>query len=436
VRLRALEESFRKEEIDQETYDRVRLEVAGGDLSSTHLVKGLDLKLLKRVREGEDVFSAAGPASTEPGVGDQEPEEEPEDVDDKFEALERAEVQAIAKEKEQKHGQYATTAVPGQKRSRNQILAELRAAREAAKAKEVSALGSRFKKIGQRQKPGTRIERDSKGREVMIIVDEDGHERRKVRQVNPKLAKDEIDRAAFVPDKDAEVLGMEVPDFYKQQQAVKQDEEEDDGNIFGDAGSDYDPLAGLEGGSDSDESREDGKVAKSLSAATSDDGHGQGKLAIGSMPPPPKPAAAAPRNYFQDSKTALISAEMHRSASLADPAVLAALRNARALNAASKSEEEEKEAERQARLKKMLHDSSRDDADLDMGFGMNRLEDEEDQDDSGKVRLSKWGGEDGGEGAGGGGKVKRKRGPKKKKGDVNSAADVLQAMARRKGDAP
>ncbi len=56
ARLRVLEESLKREEIDQETYDRLRAEIAGGELSSTHLVRGLDFKLLERIRQGEDVY--------------------------------------------------------------------------------------------------------------------------------------------------------------------------------------------------------------------------------------------------------------------------------------------------------------------------------------------------------------------------------------------
>jgi len=154
ARLAALEESFKKEEIDQATYDRLRSEIAGGDLSSTHLVKGLDFKLLERVRKGEDVFN--GESKTEKDEPEQAEEKQEseleEDADDILEKLESSEVKEKAKEKTQKKGQFAPTSLnPSQKRSRNQILAELKAAREAAKAKEESALGSKFKKIGAKK---------------------------------------------------------------------------------------------------------------------------------------------------------------------------------------------------------------------------------------------------------------------------------------------
>ena len=67
-----------------------------------------------------------------------------------------------------------------------------------------------------------------------------------------------------------------------------------------------------------------------------------------------------------------------------------------------------------------------------MGFGSSRFADEEDFEEK-KVKLSEWGkgGDDDGEEVGKG-KEKRKRGPKKRKGDSNSAADVMKVLERRK----
>jgi hypothetical protein len=67
---------------------------------------------------------------------------------------------------------------------------------------------------------------------------------------------------------------------------------------------------------------------------------------------------------------------------------------------------------------------------MDMGFGTSRFEDEEDFEDQ-KIKLSQWGQDDGDEESKGG-KAKRKRGPKKRKGDVNNAADVLRVIEARK----
>ncbi|KAL2017499.1 hypothetical protein VTK56DRAFT_2041 [Thermocarpiscus australiensis] len=429
-RIEALEESFKKEEIDRETYERLRNEIAGGDLSSTHLVKGLDFKLLERIRKGEDVYGG----KPKPSEAEEEelPQEVPEeDPDDALAQLESTEVKAITREKVQKKGQLATTALnTGQKRTRNQILAELKAARAAAKAKEESSLGSKFKKIGAKKEPGMRIERDSKGREVMIIVDEDGHEKRKVRKLDHKALEEqekEKEKAALAS---AKVLGMEVPEFYRKQQEAK--EAEDDGKelaIFSDAGSDYDPLAGLEGSDNSSDEEEGGAKDESARKTSSQD------AGSAEMAPPPKPDAPAARNYFKDSKSGLMSEETYKAPSLDDPAFLAALRKAKAASVLEKSEEEQKAAEREERLKKKLRELNRDEEDLDMGFGSSRIEDEADLEET-NVKLAAWDDDDdddGGGGGGGGGKSKRKRGGKKKKGDKNNFEDVMKVIQRIKG---
>ncbi|KAK3988050.1 hypothetical protein QBC44DRAFT_351364 [Cladorrhinum sp. PSN332] len=441
-RIKALEEALQKEEIDQKTFERMRDEIAGGDLSSTHLVKGLDFKLLERVRRGENVFdpNQKPPKPEEEKVKEEESEKEAddEDPDDILDRLESTEVKAIEKEKVQKKGQLAAVALnPGQKRSRNQILAELKAARAAAKAQEESTLGSKFKKIGAKKEPGTRIERDSKGREVMIIVDEDGNERRKVRKVDTKALREEEEREAEQLAS-REVLGMEVPEYYKKQieaeKAAQVEEDDKEIKIFDDVDSDYDPLAALE---DSDSSSdEDGGETKEdaggdKKSPMDDETH---SAAMPPPPPPAKPAAPTARNYFKDSSTGLISEETYKMPSLDDPSFLAALKKAKAAGALEKSEEERLAKEREERLQKKLQESFRDDEDMDMGFGSSRVEDEADFDDR-KVKLSEWnnkGGDDdddydeGGGGGGGGSKEKRKRGGKKRKGDKNNFEDVMR----------
>lgn len=433
ARINALEESLQREEIDQATFEKLRDEIAGGDLSSTHLVKGLDFKLLERVRKGEDVYSerpAQNKNQEEGKSQNDDPAAAEEDVDDAFEQLEDKEVTAITKEKAKKKGQLATrTLVPGQKRSRDQILAEMKAAREAAKAKkEESALGSRFKKIGGKKEPGSRIERDAKGREVLIIVDEDGNERRKVRKAAAEV---EQEREAFKVDPNAKVLGMEVPEYY-QKKLEEQAKEDEDIKMFSDVESDYDPLKGLDSDSDdSDKSADEADDSRKKEAkAGSPDIQSPKSEDEGEIKQESKPQAPAqhPRSYF---KSGLISEQQRSGPALNDPSVLAALQKAKTLNAAAKSEEEQREAEQQARLKKMLANADRDAEDLDMGFGTNRMEDEEDLEDDGKVKLSAWGDDDDDEGHGGG-KNKRKRGPKKRKGDGNNFADVMKVIEKRK----
>ncbi|KAK4226136.1 hypothetical protein QBC38DRAFT_510618 [Podospora fimiseda] len=427
-RIKVLEEALKKEEIDQKTFERLRDEIAGGDLSSTHLVKGLDFKLLERVRRGEDVFDPNNKPS-KPEDKQQEREVEDEDPDDLLERLESTEVKAIEKEKTQKKGQLATVALnPGQKRSRNQILAELKAARAAAKAKEQSTLGSKFKKIGAKQEPGTRIERDSKGNEVMIIVDEDGNEKRKVRKVDTKASREEEEKEAELLAS-REVLGMEVPEYYQKQieaeKAAQAEEEDKEIKIFDDVDSDYDPLAGLE---DSDSSSEDdGEVKEEVDGGRKSPEEKTSTL-MSPPPPPAKPAVSATKNLFT---TGLISEETYKMPSLDDPSFLAALKKAKAAGALEKSEKERLAKEREERLNKKLQETYRDDEDMDLGFGSSRVEDEADFDER-KVKLSEWNKDDdddydeGGGGGGGGQKEKRKRGGKKRKGDKNNFEDVMK----------
>lgn len=387
----------------------------------------MDFKLLERIKRGEDLD-----AKNEEEVVEEEGEEA-EDLDDEFDQLEDQEVHSVEKaEGVKKKGQLSTVSLaPGKKRTRDQILAELKASREAAKAQKEDALGDRFKRIGAKQLPGSRIERDSKGREVLIIVDDDGHEKRKIRKIQPNAVTEDEDRGLLMPDKDAKPLGMEVPEHYRKKE--EEPEEDEDIDIFDGVGDDYDPLAGMEG-SDSDSEEDDDDHKKDDSKASMD--KEEDKIADTSMTPPPKPVA--PRNYFKDSKTSLVSEEQMKAPSMSDPAIMAAFKRAAALNpiGADKDDEDDEDISKtkagEERRRKMLEISNRDEEDLDMGFGTSRFEDEEDFDES-KVKLSVWGkGGDDDEGKSKGGGGKRKRAPKKRKGDVNSAADVLRVMEQRK----
>lgn len=425
-RIKALEELLEKEEIDKATFDKLRGEIAGGDLSTTHMVKGLDFKLLERIRRGEDVYGESEPP----------PEDDIEnvegDVDDELDKVLSQEFAAVGKERREKKGQLSTVATaPGKKRTRDQILADLKAARIAAAKQKEEELGGRFKRIGAAQKPGTRVERDSKGREVLIIVDQDGHEKRKIRKVRPgdkdayADAKDEL----HVPDTNAKPLGMEVPEMYRQTEELEDDDEDVD--IFDGVGDDYDPLAGL--GSDDDEDSDDESGAKAEGekrpeARETTTKHDESATGV------EKPAV--PQNYFKDSRTALMSQEEVKAPSLSDPSIQAALKKAAALNPIGRDadDDDDEERARRERRKRLLDTTDRDAEDMDMGFGMSRNEDEEDFEDK-KIKLSKWGeeedddGEEGGKSKGG---PKRKRGQKKRKGDANNADDVMRVLEQRK----
>jgi len=421
ARVKALEEMVKLQQIDRATFEKLRDEIVGGDVASAHLVKGLDYKLLERVRKGEDVLNGI--------VKEAEPETDDVNVEKELEALQDRDIAPVAKEKAVKKGEMAPPSlVPGKKRNRDQILAELKAARMAAKEKAAPSLGAKFKKVGALT-TGSRIERDSRGREVLITVDEDGNEKRKVRKVQPDQV-EEKGHGLLMPDKDAIPLGMEVPEIPKVTEEI-----EEDIDIFEDAGDDYDPLAGLEEDDDSD--AEDGTSLRiteneglDISKSTTTE---KSASDTPSMPPPTRP-----RNYFGDSKDSTIPPQPSASTkAMTDPTILAALKKASTLHAlAGPDPTNSEEAAREARRKRMLQTDDRDAADLDMGFGSSRFEDEEDFEEK-MVKLSEWGAEDGdgdGERTGKGGKGKRKRGPKKRKGDGESTADVLRVIERRKGE--
>lgn len=416
ARVKALEEMKKLQQIDEDTFTKLRDEILGGDVQSTHLVKGLDYKLLERVRRGEDVLSGKN--------DDEDDDAEPEDLDDEFEKLEERYVVAVEKEKSKKKGEMAPPSlVPGKKRTRDEILAEMKAARQAAKEAAQPSLGARFKKVGA-PKSTTRIEMDAKGREVLIVVDENGNEKRKIRkvQVEPETEKG---NGLLMPDKDAKPLGMEVPEIPKEPEP-----EEEDINIFDDVEDDYDPLAGLEDDdSDSDEEAEDGEVAEDNQRKKPKTQDSAKELSVpGNMAPPPLPNK--PRNYFGEPKPATADNEAKPKA-FSDPTILAALKRASTLNPISKAPESAEAAAKEARRKKMLQQDDRDMEDMDMGFGSSRFEDEADFDDA-KVKLSAWGQGDDDEDEKGDGKSKRKRGSKKRKGDANSVGDVMKIVESRK----
>lgn len=431
TRVRALEDMVKLGQMDMATFEALRDEIVGGDVKDVHLVKGLDYKLLERVRRGEDVLAQSVTSTQVEEDNDESRRIQPEaDVDNEFERLEEKAVQPILRQETSKKGEMAPPPpIAGQKRTRDDILKELKASRlaaaERAKQDQKPALGPRFMKVGEK-KERSRIEKDDRGREVLITVGEDGRVKKKVKRVK-------IDERGglLMPDKDVEPLGMEVTPIAPP--VVSGDD--DEGDIFEGVGIDYNPL----GDGDDDDGDDN---------SNSSDGEGEASSVAASpkpppetssgMSPPPMPQQQSPlrrkRNYFDDPEEEKDGSNDLGRDPLTDPTILAALKRASAINPFSTSESgNEEEAARLARRKKMLESHDRDADDMDLEFGSSRFEDAEDAEDR-KVKLSVWNG-DGGEAEGRGeGKEKRKRGGKKRKGDVNSAADVLKVMERRRGE--
>lgn len=454
-RIKALEEMVKLGQMDEDTFVRLRDELVGGDVGTTHLVKGLDWKLLERVRRGVDVFGGGG---EEEGVGEGQEGKGGEGVEEEFERLEDREIRPVEREGRVKRGE--TAVVAGKKRTRDEILAELRASRLAAaaekKAAEKPALGPRFRRLGDR-KERSRVERDGRGREVLITVDEEGRVKRKVKKGKVGEGAKGNGSVLLVPDKESKPLGMEVQGV----PFTEPVEDDDDGDIFEGAGDDYDPLSGVYNDDDDDSdassvedaktSAIDGEPASIANVEGNDAEHAvldspssprkETRLDMPPPPPPPRPSVPA-RNYFGAPTASEPDSNTSKPANpLTDPTILAALKKASSIAPISSEDSRDandEEAARLARRKKMLESHDRDAEDMDLGFGSSRFGDEEDMEER-KVKLSVWagsvgaeGGEDGAGGKGDG-KGKRKRGPKKRKGDGNNAADVLKVLERRKG---
>lgn len=420
-------------QMERATFEALRDEIVGGDVKDVHLVKGLDWKLLERVRRGEDVLSDAAklsqPAPSPPV--DVPTTRSAEDVDEELEKLEEQEYQARKRENTVKKGEMAPPPpVAGKKRTRDEILQELKASRQAAAdiAQEARqpALGPKFHKVGDR-KASSRIEKDEKGREVLIVVDADGNVKRKIKKSRIDTVKNTNE--LLMPDKDVKPLGLDVtvPTI------AAAPEEQDDGDIFADVEGVYDPL----GGQDDDEYLSDvSDIEKEPSSKTHRTSTERSPTAT--IPLPKQPATSL-RNYFNDPSPSTNLSSEPSPPGLQDPTILAALKKASTLDTSFSAGGStlSEEPSKLARRKKMLEAHDRDAEDMDMGFGSSRFEDEADNAGEGKkVKLSVWGGDKGGEREGGGErKEKRKRGPKKgKKGDKDSVKDVMGVMERRMGE--
>lgn len=413
-------------QIDQATFDKLRAELGvGGDLDSTHMVTGLDWKLLRRVRAGEDVSHAAENPAPET-IKDTEVREE--DADEEFERLidekGQEEVQPVPKEKKEKK-KGAMVPPPPRKKTRDEILRELKASRAAAaNAKPESTLGSKFKKLGDSKPEKKRfVEQDESGRrrEVLLITDAEGKTKRKVRWLDPPTESTGSTATKLpMPDKSARPLGMEVPAEIAAKATAPQEEDDD---IFAGIGADYNPLAGIEdddGSSSEDSDVADTMVTQEEQAVVSE---GDQKLPAGEAPP------TKTRNYFATATSAPTADEPDdRSNPLTkDPTIVAALKRAAALRQASPSgpETEGESPEASLRHKRFLEEARRRDAldaaDMDLGFGGSRIDDEEDEEGA-LLDFEDRGGK------------KRKRGPKKKKGNKDSAVDVMRVVEGRKKD--
>lgn len=426
-RVKALEEMVKLGQIDQATFEKLRAEMGvGGDLKSTHMVKGLDWELLRRVKGGEDVEVL----EKEGEKGEGKEEEDVADVDEELDRVlgEKGEgvdaLSAAPKENKEKKKK----GVMVQRKSRDEILRELKASRAAAAAEAAKpaepALGTKFRRIGGESKAEKKrwVEQDENGRrkEILQITDAEGKTKRKVRWLDKpgEVGGGDGPAGLLMPDKDAKPLGMEIPAEVASKASAPAEHDDDDDDIFAGVGDDYNPLGDLPDDDDSSDESEDGeKPPKATEPAP----------AAGD-PKKPEATTSRPRNYFSTSTTDEVP-EIDRSNPLAkDPTLLAALKRAAALRQSEEAGATDADAgdvddETVLRRKKFLEEARRREAldamDMDMGFGGSRNDDDEEDEE---VVLET-------EGRGG---KKRKRGPKKKKGDKDSVTDVMRVLEGRK----
>jgi len=456
TRLKRLEEMLKQEKIDQDTFEKLREELGvGGDIASTHLVKGLDFKLLDRVRRGEDVSKAADTADEPPAA------EEDVDVEDELEralekdvaALARSTSQALVDDEDavsaktlEPEGQTATL-------TRDEILRRLRENRKnpalsttaepLLEAPQTTLDHSKFRKLESAKKPNKHKYTETvngRRREVLVITGKDGTMKRKTRWLDPEpdpsSAKTQEEQR-WGSDLPAELLARQQASA---EEADKQDHQEEDEDIFGGV-TDYDPLAGL----NSDDEVEAGETKENDEGPVEET---PGDEAASRSVKPLKSTSQS-RNYFATSTAD--GTEESSKAPAHDPSIIAAIKRAAQIRKQEEAEGTDstpqegsgtaakplEESERsRALLKKLQQQSRQDDMDLDMGFGGDTRYDDDEGD--GKQKLSEWKGadaygedndEDGvtkGEGS------KRKRGGKKKKGDKNSYADVMSVIEGRK----
>lgn len=456
-RIKALEEQMKLGQIPVETFEALRDEITGGDISNTHLVKGLDRKLLERVRRGENVLEPGnGPVIGGP----------PPDLDEQLDKIGEKEVEHFMREKTDKKGNVASSAaLIGRKRTRDQILAELKSQREAARHSKASVmLGDKWRKVGEQRKG--KIEVDHRGREVLITIDEDGVVKKKVRKVTSQSLSNLGPEASMSLNAAGMVgTGVDSPKSAIGQETRYDEAEEDD--IFEGVGTEYNPIGDDDDEDDDDEDDEDEGVNEDdhneKSAELDNDGSevdtttfmpANQSSATEKSPKDVRDAQAAQefveksvpptakRNYFKDVAVTEEAETINRFVGIRNVLTKAAKLDTPNEEEDSVGSDEESRKEQEARRQKharMLAQKDRDLEDMEMGFGSSRFEDEEDAESDGKVRLSQW--KDRADCDGGwdeeGGKSKaskNKRRAKRRKGDVNNAADIMRVIEARKAE--
>ncbi|KAL9051470.1 MAG: hypothetical protein Q9162_006001 [Coniocarpon cinnabarinum] len=486
-RVKALEEQMKLGKIERITFEKLRNEITGGNVGATHLVKGLDWKLLERVRKGENVLDGNSEAkTTDDAVGGADSGDAANE-DEAFDDLEKAEVAPVKRDAVAKKGQLTVPtpeqSTTGNKRSRNELLAEFQANRKAQEEARAAANREGWKKDLM---PGSsRLERDAKGREVLITVNEDGTIKRKVRktpappatpvvqldsahdpdldkppttshEASPKLKKSGPRRRNEPLGVDATYTAIIDRENAEAGNISSLDQESDDDDIFEGVGGDYDPLAGLEDDEASSDKQApqaepskgpgEAKQVPSLVVNESGDNEDAGLTHQSNAKEAHDSTAShtekpvSKRNYFSVSDQDANADSRDSDAKYRNSELLAALKRAFEI---SKREELAQDAasskprEGSSAAERLLNRRDRDYDDIDFGFGASRGDDEDDAGVNPRVKLSEWKGiqakhNDESNGVGRGGQSQRKRGNKKKKADKDNAGDVLRVLEGKK----
>jgi len=478
AKIQTLTAQYRNAEISEAEYNALREEIVGskGDLESTHLVRGLDRRLLNNVRTG--LVNGTGEADADEGV------------EDEFEKLEQQEVATVQRTTAKKESETSVRTEEstvdghgpaGVKRSRDALLAEMKSKRAADQAARLAArpdLGNQFKSIETKKAPKVII--DKKGREVIITKDEEGRIKKKVRKVD---ISDQTRPTKFLDE------GVIVPARVVDEDTGLNENEADEGNMFEDVDDDYNPLGNVEEEDDNDDNDNDdhhhhgvdeeecgeekSNIKDNLTFTKRDvraDHIGEEQ---GSQSATKNPSDVQPRNYFSHSKTSdlAIPSESNTSTNpFQDPAFLSAITRASELakfkmhlgdktnmhdnvdinNGVTEIEDEASSRieihhrDEQARLIKkremLLSNSNRDLDDMDLGFGGDAYgEDDDDEGGHQRGQLREWKGLGNDEGQ----KVKanKKKGKhsnkednvKSKKGKPD-AKEVMEVLKKRKLD--
>ncbi|RMD44012.1 hypothetical protein DV735_g1135, partial [Chaetothyriales sp. CBS 134920] len=401
-KLKSLEKMLKDEKIDQATFERLRDQMGiGGDLTTTHLVKGLDFKLLEKMRRGDDIENDSSGDKTEPTV----------DLDDELDSILEKDVTSLRSLKAANSAEEPAPALVAEILSREEMVRRLKESRRgqaSVNATPQQALGGKFKKLAAAEKPGKKkfVEIvNGRRREVLLLTKKDGSTKRKTRW---------LDAEGDGSNENATPLGMEVPvELAAKQKALLEQEtaaeEEDD--IFVGA-RDYDPLKDL------DDSDSEGESTKNTDLTDTKKENESGA-----------DSNSRRRNYFattaeeeeeggEEGKSMLSSAKddanlimaIKRAAGLRQ---LEEAADGPRLEAGPDASQEDRHKGFLARLKQQ---DRQDAADLDLGFGESRFGDDDDEDgplyDADEL----------------GGRKGRKRGAKKRKGDKDNMADVMRVI--------